>query len=276
MRIIILLLFLFVNGESQAQQRWSFTAMAGANYTSAKTVENTFTTVQHGLLNRVADTFYLQKNYLHYNLTSDYKGRQGASFGLLANFQLNKQVAFSGGLGLATFGFTRRNRLVNTSVSDPIYLTVIYQVPSGAQIFTIPGLETSVYNKYAGYYFQVSEEIIDVTALKIPLQAALGLFKSKFNIRLGLVPVILLNYRVTPNEKIDFEGFPLKVNQTENKVNLTASVGLGFPIYKSLTGNIYYEHYFRTITEGQMVPALTPQILNLSLNYKLPKIKLHG
>ncbi len=153
--------------------------------------------------------------------------------------------------------------------------SVIYTKPPNGILFRIPGLDISENRKFTNYYHYVTEEDLQVTTLKIPLEAAFNLSKNKFDLRLGLVPVLLLNYKVTQNQTRDPENILLQTDHAENKFNFTAIVGVGFPIYKDLKGNISYDHYFHTITKGKIIPTLTPRIYNLSLVYKIPKFSLH-
>lgn len=260
--------------KSQAQQKLYFTAFGGTNYSTARSDENNFTNFEYNEISRTGDTSVFRKNYFQYSLQSSYTGKQGVSFGVKVHYRLSNFVTLSGGAGLSSFGFVRKNNLTY-KLTHAEYVTVIYTKPPNGILFSIPGLDVSENRKFTNYYHYVTEEDIQVTALKIPLEAAFNLAKSKFDLRLGLVPVLLLNYKVTQNQTRDPENTLLQTDHSENKLNLTASIGIEFPIYKNWKGNISYDHYFHTVTQGKMIPSLTPRIYNLSLVYKLPKFTLH-
>jgi hypothetical protein len=280
MKYLISCLLAFSILNAKAQKKIYFTVFVGSNFTASKKVENEFNTIEHYTISRVGDTFNLGKNYFHYNLKSSYTGKCGFSLGVKANFDISNHFTVSGGVAISQFAVKRKNSESYT-LTKTEQLTVIYTPPPGAEFFTIPGLERTGYEKFSNYYYYVYEENIKATVLQIPIEISLkSNQKSKFEVRLGFTPVILLNYELTPNKVTGTEILgtytPKRLDSNEDKFQLTTSIGFGFPLYKNLSGNIYYNRYFKTITEGTVIPKLTPTIYGLSLVYKIPNFKLNG
>ncbi len=143
-----------------------------------------------------------------------------------------------------------------------------------------PGLETTGYEKFASYYYYVYEENISMVTLQIPVEMVFCLGrKGRFDLRLGATPTLLLNYELIPNKTVNPELSgggdyrPKPPNSSENKFHLTACAGFRFPVYRSLSANVYYNHFFNTVTQGTVIPSLTPHMYGVSLVYQLPNFK---
>lgn len=280
MKKIFLLLFITASLQSASQKRISFTAFAGSNFTTSQKIENSFNTIEHYQISWVGDTLTLGKNYFNYTLRSSYSGKYGFLFGVKAAYTITDHFIVSGGIGISKLGIKRKNQLSYKLIKSE-QITVLYPQPPPRQVYLfIPGLEATGYEKFATYYYHVYEEDITMVSLQVPIEIVFRLNKkSKFNLRLGATPTVLLNYKLIPNEVDDTEitggdSRPKPLRSTESKFNLTASAGIGFPIYRSLSGNIYYTHYFNTITEGTVIPAITPHVYGASLVYQLPIFKI--
>jgi hypothetical protein len=277
----IFLLFLIISSlQGISQKKVSFTVLAGGNFTSSKRVESSFNTIEHNQISWVADTLTLGKNYYNYSLQSTYSGKYGFSVGVKAAYNVSDHFSLSAGFGISKSEIKRNNQLAYRRTKYE-QVTVIYpQPPPGTFYLFIPGLETTGYEKTGNYYYHVYEENISMTSLQIPIEMVFKLNKnSKFDLKLGVTPTILLNYKLTPNKVSDTEitggaDRPPNLTSTERKFNLTACAGIGFPIYKSLSGNINYTRYFNTITEGSVIPAITPDVYGASLVYQLPNFKI--
>ncbi|HRI23877.1 MAG TPA: outer membrane beta-barrel protein [Ferruginibacter sp.] len=279
MKKIFLFFLLSASVYGTAQPKISFTAFAGSNFTTSGKTEESFNTIEHYVKTRSNDTFVLGKNYFNYSLRSSYTGKYGFSLGVKANLTLTDHIGIAAGIGISKSRI-KRNNYLSYKLTKSEQITVVYTPPPGGVLFSLPGLETTGYEKFASYYYYVYEENISMVTLQIPVEMVFCLGrKGRFDLRLGATPTLLLNYELIPNKTVNPELSgggdyrPKPPNSSENKFHLTACAGFRFPVYRSLSANVYYNHFFNTVTQGTVIPSLTPHMYGVSLVYQLPNFK---
>lgn len=268
-KITLILAWLAYSALLYSQQKLSVQLFADNYYGFSQHNNEYFSTLEYSEVSRTENTITIDKRQFDYSLSSSNRLIAGFSAGSKMQYQLNRYLSLSAGIGFTSFQAERKNLLVNT-LAATTQLTVSYTSSGGVVFLNLPG---TGFESLASYYYYAKNERFHFTAVKLPVGFQLRPAAGKLSVSLELVPSVIFHYAVTATGAANPEAGIIKSATTENKWNFSGSVGFNYDITKYLSATIFFQQYFKSLNNGKINPGIRPAMIGASLFYKIKAVK---
>jgi|GEM_PF-6634145 len=270
-KLTLIALSFFFNVLLFGQKKLSVNFFVDNFYALTKNTSDRFSTVEYSEVGRTDNTITLEKRQFDYLLNASNTTQPGFSVGTKLQYQLNKSLALSAGIGLTSFRVERKNTLSNAPAGTT-QVTVNYTPPPGGGIANLD-LPKTGFEPIASYYFYVRSERFHFTAIKLPVGIQLAPASSKFSVVVEMIPVVILKYKVTPAGIANPESTAQQSPTSANKWNLSGSIGCDYAVTKSFSVNVFYQRYFNSPAKGKINPGIDLSNGGVALIYKMRVLK---
>lgn len=270
-KLTLIALSFFLSVLLYGQKKLSINFFFDNFYALTKNTTDRFSTFEYSEVSRTDNTITLEKRQFDFLLNASNTTQPGFSAGTKLQYQLNKCLALSAGIGLTSFRVERKNTLSN-ALAGTTQVTVNYMPPPGGGIVNLD-LPKTGFEPIASYYFYVRSERFHFTAIKLPVGIQLTPANSKFSLVVEMIPVVIMKYEVTPAGVANPEGAAQQSATSANKWNLSGIIGCDYAITKSFSVNLFYQRYFNSPANGKINPGINFSNGGIALIYKMKALK---